>query len=183
MTELGDLRYLLPNQVKAGITPVLAPAELGPLVAPFAEKYQWFLQKGYKPHMYQTRFHAMQHNGVLCRYRHLVAGRRGGKTLSAAWEMAYYCLNPKVFHKHAYGAVSDRPLWCWALARDNPTGFSSLLTFRQVLRECGAREGKEFVSNKADRTFTFRDGTLLQFKSADNVESLRGAGLDLLWID
>lgn len=183
MTELGDLRYLLPNQVKAGITPVLSPGDLIPLITPFSEKYQWFLSNGYKPHLYQTRFHAMQHNGKLCRFRHLVAGRRGGKTLSAAWEVAYYCLHPKVFHKHAYGAESDRPLWIWSLARDNPTGFSSLLTFRQVLRECGAKEGRDFTSNKADRTFTFRDGTLLQFKSADNVESLRGAGLDLLWID
>lgn len=183
MSELGDLRYLLPNQIKAGITPVLSSKDLGPLIAPYAEKFQWFLEKGYKPHLYQTRFHAMQHSGRLCRFRHLVAGRRGGKTLSAAWEMAYYCLHPKVFHKHAYGSISDRPLWCWALARDNPTGFSSLVTFRQVLRECGAIEGKDFQSNKAERTFTFKDGTLLQFKSADNVESLRGAGLDLLWID
>lgn len=183
MTELGDLRYLLPNQIKAGITPVLTSKELGPLISPFSEKFAWFLSKGYKPHLYQTRFHAMQHQGNLCRFRHLVAGRRGGKTLSAAWEMAYYCLHPKTFHRHAYGAIDDRPLWCWALARDNPTGLSSLITFRQVLRECGAIEGKDYVSNKADRTFTFKDGTFLQFKSADNVESLRGAGLDLLWID
>jgi hypothetical protein len=53
----------------------------------FPVKYFWFLQHGYRPHIWQSLFHSATDDDVLTPFRHLVAGRRGGKTLSAAWEV------------------------------------------------------------------------------------------------
>jgi predicted phage terminase large subunit-like protein len=35
----------------------------------------------------------------------------------------------------------------------------------------------------ADKTFEFANGSLIEFRSADEPDSLRGAGLDILWMD
>jgi hypothetical protein len=59
--------------------------ELEEILLTYPEKMGWFLSKGYAPHYYQALFHANTNNKHLTRFRHLVAGRRGGKTLSAAW--------------------------------------------------------------------------------------------------
>ena len=65
---------------------------LAEMLNAFPEKFGWFLSVGYLPHYWQTLFHANNNDGRLVRFRHLVAGRRGGKTLSAAWEVLFYCL-------------------------------------------------------------------------------------------
>jgi hypothetical protein len=64
-------------------------------VTAFGPKLAWFIEKGYTPHLYQLAFHTLA-NDRLLRFRMLVAGRRGGKTLSAAWEVVFYCLHPEV---------------------------------------------------------------------------------------
>lgn len=148
------------------------------------QKLYWFLAHGYKPHVYQQLFHTAQQDGKVVRFRHLVAGRRGGKTLSAAWEVVYYCLHPEQFHMDAFGAESKRPLWVWALAKDHKLGRPSLLTTLEVLDQVGLVKDRDYRYNKSEKIIEFeQSGTLLEFKSADDPQSLRGAGLDILWID
>lgn len=153
-------------------------------------KLWWFLNrpKPYRPHIWQHMFHGAETDGKLTRFRHLVAGRRGGKTLSAAWEVLYYAMNPKEFHRDAHGVDSNRPLWIWALAKDYKLGRPSLMTFIEVIRDAGLEKGKDYDYNKTEKVFTFFGPgeellSTVEFKSADDPQSLRGAGLDILWID
>ncbi len=155
----------------------------------FAELYPtkmyWFITHGYQPHAYQGAFHAATdpRYSRLARFRHLVAGRRGGKTKAAAWEVIFYCLHPEEFHRDFKGVDSDRPLWIQVLAKDHKVGFPSELAIRDVLREAGLVKDKDFKWNRSEKFIEFNNGTLLQFKTAQDPESLRGAGLDILWID
>lgn len=162
----------------------LAPTIYPGFSESFPQKLYWFLKGGYKPHMWQAAFHSSRdERGRLLRFRHLVAGRRGGKTLSAAWEVVFYCLYPSIFHMDAYGIESERPLWVWVLAKDHEVGFPARQAILQVLDESNLQVGKDYKYNKTDKKIEFENGTLLQFKSADDPQSLRGAGLDILWID
>lgn len=150
----------------------------------FPTKYFWFAKHGYFPHAYQAVFHGMNRDGRLLRNRHLVAGRRGGKTLSAAWDVLFYALHPEEFHRDMHGLDSDRPLWIWVLTKDYPTGFASKQTLLEVMRQTGLKKGTDFIENKTERRIEFpQTGTLIQFKTAEDPQSLRGAGLDLLWMD
>lgn len=166
-----------------------ALANLWPqILADLPVKFYWFIQKGYTPHIWQGLFHSAMCEGKLTRFRHLVAGRRGGKTLSAAWEVLFYALHPREFHRDAHGIESERPLWIWALAKDYKVGRPSLLTFLEVIRQAGLVKDKDYRWNKTEKFFEFYDpeGNLLstvEFKSADDPQSLRGAGLDILWMD
>lgn len=150
---------------------------------PFAHKFHWFVSNGYEPHYWQTLFHTFRNDEKVLRFRHLVAGRRGGKTLSAAWEVAYYALHPRFFHWDVHHTESEKALWIWCLAKDHVVGGASRRAFREVLTQCGLRHGKDYTENKTNKYFEFPDGTMVEFRSADEPESLRGAGLDILWID
>lgn len=151
----------------------------------FPQKMYWFLSKGYRPHEWQAAFHIANLDGALLRFRHLVAGRRGGKTMSAAWEVVFYCLHPEVFHHDRHGKESNRALWVWVLAKDHEVGFPARQAILEILFDSntGIQPGKDFRYNKTEKKIEFENGTLLQFKSADDPQSLRGAGLDILWID
>lgn len=168
-----------PTEVAASVLPSF--------VKHFPQKFAWFLQAGYIPHEWQAAFHAAENSTTLKRFRHLVAGRRGGKTLSAAWEVVFYCLHPEVFHQDAHGTVSNRPLWVWVLAKDHEIGFPSRMAILNDVLDRLVRAGiitdKDFRYNKTNKHIEFANGTLLQFKSADDPQMLRGAGLDILWID
>jgi phage terminase large subunit-like protein len=150
-------------------------------------KFGWFMQNGYTPHYWQTLFHSAwqgeDESLGLCRYRHLVAGRRGGKTMSAAWELAYYVLHPQEFHWDAHRTVSDKPLYVWVVTKDFPTGHAALTWFRQVLIDAGLEQGVDYKENKGNHWFEFENGSFVHFRSAEDPESLRGAGLDILWMD
>jgi phage terminase large subunit-like protein len=153
-------------------------------VEAFPVKYLWFAQKGYLPHAYQILFHgAKVEAGTLTRFRHLVAGRRGGKTHSAAWETAFYALHPRQFHLDAHGEDRDDPLWVYVVAPNHKVGRASLITFLAVLRKLGLTKGRDYEYNKTEKIIEFPDGTLIEFRSADDPQALRGAGLDILWID
>mgnify|MGYP003332840479 CR=1 FL=1 len=153
------------------------------MVSRFPEKFGWFLSVGYLPHYWQTLFHANSNGDSLARFRHLVAGRRGGKTLSAAWEVLFYCLFPEQFHKDLHGEDRDDPLWVWALSASYKVGRPSYLTFRKVIVDAGLTIGKDVKENRGDLRFEFPNGSLVEFKSAEDPQSLRGAGLDILWMD
>ena len=146
-------------------------------------KMGWFLSNGYVPHYYQTLYHTNHNEDTLTRFRHLVAGRRGGKTLSAAWEVLFYCLFPEQFHKDLHGEDRDDPLWVWALSASYKVGRPSYLTFRKVIVDAGLTIGKDVKENRGDLRFEFPNGSLVEFKSAEDPQSLRGAGLDILWMD
>ena len=158
-------------------------AELGEMLNAFPEKFGWFLSVGYLPHYWQTLFHANNNDGRLVRFRHLVAGRRGGKTLSAAWEVLFYCLFPRQFHLDLHGEDRDDPLWVWALSASYKVGRPSYLTMRKVIIDAGLVIGKDVKENRGDLRFEFPNGSLVEFKSAEDPQSLRGAGLDILWMD
>ncbi len=155
-------------------------------LANFPVKFWWFStrQEPYVPHTWQYLFHAADKEQKLRRLRHLVAGRRGGKTLSAAWEILFYALFPSEFHYDVHGRESDRPLWVWALAKDYQAGRPALRTFIEVCNAAGLVKDKDYKYNRAAQTFEFfESGTLVEFKTANDPQSLRGAGLDILWID
>lgn len=150
----------------------------------YPRKLYFFLKNGYRPHVWQSLFHTAYRTDRGVRWRHLVAGRRGGKTLSAAWEVLFYCLYPADYHKDFHNRDSSRPLWVWALAKDHKVGRPSLLTFLDVMTQAGLKKDRDYRYNRAEKIIEFLDsGTLLEFKSADDPQSLRGAGLDILWID
>lgn len=160
-------------------------AEIGykDFAAHFPKKLYWFITHGYTPHEWQSVFHTATTDGKLTRFRHLVAGRRGGKTLSAAQEVIYYCQHTEEFHMDAHGVESSRPLWVWVLAKDHEVGFPARQAVQEALDKSGLRPHKDYRWNRTEKKIEFENGTLLQFKSADDPQSLRGAGLDILWID
>jgi len=150
----------------------------------FGPKLSWFLSKGYEPHVYQLAFHTMCQGSLLVRFRMLVAGRRGGKTLSAAWEVAYYSLHPEAYHWDAHGKTSDEPLHVWVLSPDHKnTGRAARRTFLKVLNQAGLHEGHDFKYNKGELTIEFENGSLIEFKTADRADNLVGARIHILWID
>lgn len=165
--------------------PSMTEREIAEYAAPFAIKLAWFITHNYKPHYYQTLFHTLHdpQANILCRFRHLVAGRRGGKTLSAAWEVLYYVLHPEEFHREAHNEEKARPLHVWVLTKDHPAGVPALLNFREVIQEAGLVAGADYKENRSLHWFEFANGSFVQFKTADEPEGLRGAGLDILWMD
>lgn len=165
----------------------LAKAYVPEVLSTFPVKFWWFGSRPepYMPHTWQYLFHgACGHENTLRRYRHLVAGRRGGKTLSAAWEVLFYSLFPAEFHRDLHGRESNRSLWIWCLAKDYQAGRPSLRTFIEVCNAAGLTKDRDYKYNRAQQTFEFfESGTLVEFKTANDPQSLRGAGLDILWID
>lgn len=164
---------------------VLPERDVIEAVEAFPLKFYWFASKGYVPHTWQILFHAMRRDDRLTRFRHLAAGRRGGKTLSAAWEVLFYCLYPAQFYRDFYAREwTDEPLWIWAIAKDYKVGRASWLTFLKVCRQAGLVHGVDYKINKSEKYVEFlATGTLLEFKTADDPQSLRGAGLDMIWYD
>lgn len=152
-------------------------------MAPYALKLKWFADRGYYPHYYQLIFHCMTNNDRLCRFRNLVAGRRGGKTLSAAWDCLYYMLNPEAWWWDFHRKEQADPLYNWALAKDHPTGLASLEMMRDVCRESGLQHNVDYTEHQGNRWFRFANGAFLHFRTAEDPQSLRGAGLHQLWMD
>ena len=162
----------------------LPKKELEDMISHYPAKFGWFFSNGYVPHYYQTLFHCMTNpENNLTRFRHLVAGRRGGKTLSAAWEVLFYALFPAQFHEDARSIAKDDPLWIQALSKDYKVGRASLLTLRDIISKVGLEHGKDYKENRGNNYFEFSNGSLIEFKSADNPQSLRGSGLNILWMD
>lgn len=158
-------------------------SQVSDLIQPYVDKFAWFKSKGYEPHLWQTIFHSLPNSDQIARFRHLVAGRRGGKTLSAAWELLFYLLHPEAYRRDTNTHHVKKPVMAWVLTKDYPAGLPALLTFREVLAQAGLTHGVEYKENRGNRWFEFANGSWLFFKTADEPNSLRGAGLDLLWID
>lgn len=115
----------------------------------------------------------------------LVAGRRGGKTLSAAWEVVYYALHPETFHWDSRRVTSSEPLHIWVLVPNfTSSGRAAMRTIEKVLREAGLKPMEDYKWNRGQNTIEFlATGSFLEFKSAEQADQLIGAGIDILWID
>lgn len=154
------------------------------MIPRYAMKIVYFKEHGYNPHIWQMLFHCNTNESKLTRFRHLVAGRRGGKTLSAAYEVAFYAMFPEQFFIDAHARQDNRPLWIWVLTKDHKVGRPALVTFLQVLRDLGLKKDEDYKYNKTEKIIEFiKSESIVEFRSADDPENLRGAGLDILWID
>lgn len=155
-----------------------------PNVSTYPHKFLWFVQNGYSPHLWQILFHgAHRDNQHLTRMRHLAAGRRGGKTLSAAWEVGYYSQHPQMFWRDAHGVESNDPLWIWVVAKSYKLVRIALLEYLKVLRKCGLKKNRDYFWNKSEGVIEFPDGTMVEFRTADDPDNLRGPGIDILWLE
>jgi hypothetical protein len=169
--------------------------ELAALCAPSAHKLGWFFERGYGrkydrlqkkhvtsgPHLHQIMFHTMRNpqTGLICQTRSLVAGRRGGKTMGAGWELAYYLEHPQFFHLDFHGVEDDRPLHGWVIASTSIVGRAA----RLVLRSIVTTGQLGWTENRSEQFFETPGGGLLEMKTAVNPQDLRGMGLDFIWWD
>lgn len=155
----------------------------------YGPKLAWFLSKGYAPHLFQLAFHTNCYaegakTGRLLRFRMLVAGRRGGKTLSAAWEVVYYLTHPADFHRDVHENGDDDPLHVWVLVPNYKTsGRAAMRTIQGVLKQAGLVAGADYKWNRGENFIEFSNGGFLEFKTAEQADNLVGAGIDILWID
>lgn len=165
--------------------PKLSEEQMLARITPFATKIAFFQQHGYTPHYHQLLFHTATNpdTHLLARYRSLAAGRRGGKTLSAAEDVAYYMEFPEEFHLHRHGIEDDRPLHVYALTENYKRLLPAYRAFKEALVKHGLVFGRDVKERIADKTFEFTNGSIIEFRSADEPDSLRGAGLDILWMD
>lgn len=117
----------------------------------------------YRPHTKQMEFHLSA-----ARYRGLIAGIRGGKTLAGCIESMRLATCP-----------GSDPGLGWVVAPDYPMLQDS--TMREFFRWCP----RELIADwhKTDRVLTLKDGNEIQFKSASDPDSLRGATLKWFWLD
>lgn len=165
--------------------PKLTADQMLKRIKPFSTKMAFFSLHGYEPHYYQTLFHTARNPDThqLARFRSLAAGRRGGKTISAAEEVAFYMEFPEEFHKDVHGKTDDRSLHVYALTENYKRLLPAYRAFKEALQRHGLDFRKDVKERIADKTFEFANGSLIEFRSADNPDSLRGAGLDILWMD
>ena len=128
-------------------------------------KKKWFDYMGYTPHNGQMKLHYPKKEDA--RFFVMVCGRRFGKSTSAAMEATYYASQP------------NKVIWLVGLSYDKAD-----IMFREVWKRMvvGKANDIEKASEK-ERIIRFKWGTTIEAKSADNPDSLVGAGLDLLVID
>lgn len=155
----------------------------------FGAKLGWFLHNGYVPHPYQLAFHTLCHDagaksGRLLRFRMLAAGRRGGKTMSAAWETIFYALHPEHYWRDAHGTDNDEPLHIWVLVPNfKSSGRAAMRTIAKAFRDAGLKPGEHFKWNRGENYIEFANGSFLEFKTAEQADQLIGAGIHILWVD
>lgn len=139
----------------------------------------------YKPHTKQIQFHKSK-----ARFKVLLAGRRSGKTYAAAREFVR-----RILQDHARAAKVGR-IWdpgdrdeqtgepkpllhYWAVAPSHPIGKVQRREVFDVLK------GKKLVASyvRTRGELWLHGGILVEFKSAEDPDSLVGAGLHGMWID
>ena len=128
-------------------------------------KEKWFDFMGYKPHNGQSKLHFPSKGEA--RFFVMICGRRFGKSTAAAMEATYYASQP------------NKRVWLVGLSYDKAD-----IMFREVWKRMviGKYNDIEKASEK-ERYIRFKWGSVIEGKSADNPDSLVGAGLDLLVID
>jgi len=119
------------------------------------------LEIKYSPHNGQREFHEST-----ARFRILSCGRRWGKTISGANEVI----------KLIAQSPNESVTFCVA-----PTYWHTQKQWREFLTYCP----NELILdiNRAERRILIIGNRYVWFKSADNPDSLRSEGLDVLWVD
>jgi len=120
----------------------------------------------YLPHKYQYEFHNSK-----SRFRSLIAGRRGGKTLSGTIEA--------LWQADMVAEKMGRPTHGWIIS---PT-YQMLkdINIPMLLEWCPPESIKDF--NKSDNKLELINGSTITLRSGENPDRLRGVGLDWLWLD
>jgi hypothetical protein len=115
----------------------------------------------FKRHSGQIQFHQSK-----ARFRILACGRRWGKTKAGAIETVEMALN----------CPEEGVIFCVA-----PTYWHTQKQWREFLRYCP----RELIVdiNRVERRILLIGNRYVWFKSADNPDSLRSEGLDVLWLD
>ena len=114
----------------------------------------------YKPHFYQKLFHDSE-----ARFRLICAGRRFGKSLSGCAE--------------AFKMAVSKPIQRgWIVSPYFKQSEEDFRILKEIVPSLAIAEIK-----LSDRKIVFRNGSEIEFKSADNEDSLRGAGLDFVLLD
>ena len=117
-----------------------------------------------------------------------MAGRRGGKTLSAAWEITFYCLHHEEWWKDYRPelVLTDKPdpLHVWVLVPNfKSSGRAAMRTLGKVFQQVGLVAGTDYKWNRGDNFIEFNNGAFLEFKTSEQADQLIGAGIHLLWMD
>jgi len=114
----------------------------------------------YSPHEGQLKFHNSK-----ARYKILVTGRRWGKTIAGTNEVIKQCCEKAGAIWWVVAPIYSQTQKCWR-------------TIMQYLP-------KELIKkiNRSERFIELLNGSVIWFKSADHPDSLRGEGLDGVWID
>lgn len=115
----------------------------------------------YKPHKYQLEFHKSSK-----RFRTLIAGRRGGKSLSGTIESLYFANNNPgslgYIVAPTYGMLKDVNI---------PMVFEWL------------PQSAIDSYNKVENRLVLKNGSEIRFRSGEKEDSLRGPGIDWIWLD
>ena len=128
-------------------------------------KEKWFDFMEYKPHNGQIKLHFPTKGES--RFFVMVCGRRFGKSTAAAMEATYYASQP------------NKRIWLVGLSYDKAD-----IMFREVWKRMVIGKANDIdKASEKERYIRFKWGSVVEAKSADNPDSLVGAGLDLLVID
>ncbi len=124
------------------------------------------MMKTYKPHKFQKQFHSSR-----ARFRSLIAGRRGGKTIAGTIEALWQAdQTPK---------LKGRPTHGWIIS---PTYQMLKDVNIPILMEwCPPDAIKDW--NKSDNKLELTNGSTITLRSGENPDRLRGVGLDWVWLD
>lgn len=127
------------------------------------------LNAGYRPHRFQLMFHQSTK-----RFRVMVAGVRGGKTAGGANEAVKMALCGSPGH-----GVSA-PNFGWVIGA---TYNMLRVAIREFFRWLPPEISQKSEWRRAERTLYLPNGSVVEFRSAEDPESLRGPGLNWIWID
>ena len=128
-------------------------------------KEKWFDFMEYKPHNGQVKLHFPSKEDA--RFFVMVCGRRFGKSTAAAMEATYYASQP------------NKRIGLVGLSYDKAD-----IMFREVWKRMVIGKANDIdKASEKERYIRFKWGSVVEAKSADNPDSLVGAGLDLLVID
>ena len=114
----------------------------------------------YRPHPGQMELHRSE-----ARFRVAACGRRWGKTVAATTEIA----------KHAW--VKPNSVCFWVA----PVYSQSMIAF-DLIKKGFPRRGVIGI-NKTERRVTLKNRSIIEFKSAEIPQNLRGFGMDFLVVD
>lgn len=158
-----------------------------------SDKFMRFAQYGYNPHLAQVLFHLAFH-----RRRTASAGRRGGKTYSAAWEFSEF-IDPRcaISELKKYGVKVDklkRPDGTYAtlpfgiIIPEEKNHDAAIIDLKEVLRLRGLKEGKDFVHKKIQGVIILYDkgeefARVKIYAVAKDPNKVRGDKLLVGWYD